>query len=498
MKKRKSGVLMHVSSLPSRFGIGGFGQETKCFIDFLKETGFTVWQVLPFHPVDEVNSPYKSESAFAGNLLFIDPETLFSCGYITKDEFDSCVYSGTPYTADYDFARRTKLSLLKKAFERSFENMKNEIAEFAKENQWVENYALFKAVKIKNNEIPWWEWDNSEKNYELCLMKKSEFESEMNFWIFAQYLFFSQWNEIKKYAHKNGIKILGDMPVYVSMDSADVWSDVGSFKIDKDTFVPDEVAGVPPDYFSEEGQLWGNPLYDWGAMEKDGFRWWKSRLSAELNMYDIVRIDHFRGLASYWAVPFGSKTAKNGVWKNGPGMKLFNAVKDIYKDGEIVAEDLGLFGEDVIQLLEDTGFPGIRVIQFGFDGDSGNEHLPHNYKNNLVACLGTHDNNTLLGWLYELDGSTRKNVFDYCGFSGENWGEGGFHAPACRKVIETVWRSCADTVIIAFQDMCGFGSDARMNIPGVPDLNWRVRTTAETISSVDKEYFKKLNRIFGR
>lgn len=489
---------MHISSLPSRFGIGGFGSEAESFIDFLKETGFSVWQVLPFHPVDEVNSPYKSESAFAGNLLFIDPETLFADGYITKEELDYCVYSGTPYTADYDFARRTKLSVLKSAFSRCFEKEKASVEEFSKENPWVTDYALFKALKQKNEELPWWKWDENEKNYALCVSDKSGCEEQMNFWIFAQYLFFMQWNRIKKYAAENGIKILGDMPVYVSMDSADVWSEAENFKIDKDTFVPDEVAGVPPDYFSEDGQLWGNPIYDWDAMEKDGFTWWKKRLSCELKMYDIVRIDHFRGLASYWAVPFGSKTAKNGEWKKGPGMKLFDAVRDVYSDGEIVAEDLGAFGEDVVQLLEDTGFPGIRVIQFGFDGSSENEHLPHNYKSNLVACLGTHDNNTLLGWLYELCEKDRRYVFDYCGFSGDNWGEGGFHAPACRKIIETVWRSNADTVIIAFQDMCGFGSDARMNIPGVPDLNWRVRTTAETINSIDREYFKKLNRIFGR
>lgn len=498
MKKRKSGVLMHVSSLPSRFGIGGFGKEAEKFIDLIKEMGFSVWQVLPFHPVDEVNSPYKSESAFAGNPLFIDPDSLFADGYITEDELRSCEYGGTPYTADYDFARRTKNEIFRKAFERSYEKEKENISVFKKENPWAADYAFFKALKEKNGELPWWKWDESEKNYSLCKNKENDFESEMNFFIFTQYLFFSQWQKIKNYANEKGIKILGDMPVYVSMDSADVWSSTESFKIDKDTFVPDEVAGVPPDYFSEDGQLWGNPLYDWKRMEADGFKWWKTRLSCELKMYDIVRIDHFRGLASYWAVPFGSKTAKKGSWKKGPGMKLFNAVKDVYSDGEIIAEDLGLFGEDVIKLLEDTGFPGIRVIQFGFDGSSENEHLPHNYKNNLVTCLGTHDNNTLLGWLYELDENARKQVFDYCGFTGENWGEGGFHAPACRKVIECVWRSCADTVIIAFQDMCGFGSDARMNIPGVPDLNWRVRTTAETLSSIDREYFKKLNRIFGR
>lgn len=498
MKKRKSGVLMHITSLPNRFGVGGFGKEAKEFIDLIASMGFTVWQVLPFHPVDEVNSPYKSESAFAGNPLFIDPEALFCDGLITEEELNSCVYNGTPYTADYDFAREKKPVILRTAFERVFEKIRAEIEKFSKENPWVISYALFKAVKGKNSGLPWWKWNENERNFSVCLTQKKLYENEINYLIFEQYIFFKQWSEIKEYAHEKGIEILGDMPVYVSMDSADVWSETDNFKIDKETFVPDEVAGVPPDYFSEDGQLWGNPLYDWDAMEKNNFSWWKSRLTAELKLYDIVRIDHFRGLASYWAVPFGSKTAKNGKWKKGPGMKLFNAVRDAYKDGEIIAEDLGLFGEDVIQLLEDTGFPGIRVIQFAFSGGSENEHLPHNYKNNMIACLGTHDNNTLLGWLYELSEEERRYALDYCGFSGDNWGEGGYYAPACRKIIETVWRSCADTVIIAFQDMCGFGSDARMNIPGVPDLNWRVRTTSETLNAIDKEYFKKLNGIFGR
>ncbi|MCQ2471111.1 MAG: 4-alpha-glucanotransferase [Clostridia bacterium] len=498
MNKRKSGVLMHITSLPSRFGIGSFGKEADEFIDLLSDMGFSIWQVLPFHPVDEVNSPYKSESAFAGNPLMICPQELYNDGFITKDELDSCVYDGTPYTADYDFARKTKSYILRNAFYRCTNDEKEKLKDFAEENPWVEDYALFKALKEKNNDAPWWEWQENEKNFAICQKDKEKYRNEMNYYIFVQYLFFKQWSRIKKYALEKGIKILGDMPVYVSMDSADVWSNTELFEIDKDTFVPTEVAGVPPDYFSEDGQLWGNPLYNWVAMEKDGFRWWKNRLTYELKLYDIVRIDHFRGLASYWAVPFESKTAKNGKWKQGPAMKLFNAVKDVYKEGEIIAEDLGLFGEDVIKLLEDTCFPGIRVIQFGFQGGSENEHLPHNYQNNLVACLGTHDNNTLLGWLYELNDDERKYALDYCGFTGDNWGEGGYYAPACRKVIETVWRSCANTAIIAFQDMCGFGNDARMNIPGVPDLNWRVRTTAETLHGIDREYFKKINRIFGR
>ncbi len=489
---------MHVSSLPGEYGIGGFGKNAEKFIDFLKETGFSVWQVLPFHPVDEVNSPYKSESAFAGNYLFVDPEGLLKDGLVSESDVENCKYHGTPYTADYDFAREKKLTLLKTAYNNASDIIKNEVKKFTSSHFWVEDFALFKAVKNENGETPWWKWEENQRDFSLCKKNVAAYKDEMDFWEFVQYIFFKQWNEIKLYAKKQGIKILGDMPVYVSMDSADVWSNVELFKINKDTFVPDEVAGVPPDYFSEDGQLWGNPLYDWEQMEKDNFSWWVKRLGEELSTYDIVRIDHFRGLASYWAVPFGSKTAKTGEWKDGPGMKLFDAINKEYDNPDIVAEDLGVFGEDVVKLLDDTGFPGIRVIQFGFDGNADNEHLPHNYQKNVVACLGTHDNNTLLGWLYDLDDNARKHVFDYCGFSGDNWGEGGYKAPACRKVIETVWKSSANTVIIAFQDLCGFGNDARMNIPGIAQLNWRIRTTQETIDNIDKQYFKKLNSLFGR
>lgn len=500
MSKRQSGVLMHVTSLPGRFAVGGFGEEAKRFIDFLSETGFKIWQVLPFHPIDEMNSPYKSESAFAGNFLFIDPQTLLNEGIVSQSDVDECVYHGSPYTADYAFASGRKKALLRKAFEQSFARFKDEITAFKSAHPWAENYALFKACKNDSDDAPWWEWEKSLRDFNACVSQKERFENEMNYYIFVQYLFFEQWKTIKDYAAAKGVKILGDMPVYVSMDSADVWSDVGNFLIDEQTFVPDEVAGVPPDYFSKEGQLWGNPIYNWQKMEQNGFSWWKERVAAELELYDMLRIDHFRGLASYWAVPSGSKTAVNGKWKQGPGMSLFNALKDTYSGKEIIAEDLGAFGEDVKELLKETGFPGIRVIQFAFQSNGENEHLPHNYSKNTVACLGTHDNNTLLGWLYELSEGERGYTLDYCGFgSGDgDWGTGGYNAPACRKIIETVWRSSADTAIIAFQDLCGFGSDARMNIPGVPELNWRIRTTQETIDSADKSYFRKINAIFGR
>ncbi len=498
MSKRQSGVLMHITGLPGKYAVGGFGEEAKRFIDFLNDTGFKIWQVLPFHPIDEMNSPYKSESAFAGNFLFIDPDTLVRDGIVSQTDAEKCVYGGSPYTADYAFANEKKEELLRTAFEKSFSRFEDKVNEFKNTHAWAEDFALFKACKKYSCSAPWWEWEKSLRDYNTCIKQKDRFENEMNYHLFVQYLFFEQWKTIKEYAAYKGIKIFGDMPVYVSMDSADVWSNVSNFLIDEETFVPADVAGVPPDYFSKDGQLWGNPIYNWKKMEEDGFTWWKERIIAELKLYDMLRIDHFRGLASYWAVPFGSKTAVNGEWRKGPGMKLFDSVKDAIKDKEIVAEDLGAFGEDVKELLQKTGFPGIRVIQFAFQSDSENEHLPHNYSKNTVACLGTHDNNTLLGWLFEMNDGERKYALDYCGFCGGDWGIGGYNAPACRNVIETVWRSSADTAIIAFQDLCGFGSDARMNIPGVPELNWRIRTTQQTIDNVDKAYFRKINSIFGR
>lgn len=498
MKNRCSGVLMHITSLPGPFGVGGFGTEAREFVDFLKECRFGIWQVLPFHPVDEMNSPYKSESAFAGEPMFIDPRELKEDGLLSEADVRKCIYSSTPYTADYEFARKEKMNMLRTAFKNAGEKAKEFAESFCREHFWAEDYALFKAVKQKNGEAQWWDWQEENKDYTACIKDKDKYKDEMTFWLFVQYEFFKQWHSLKKYANENGIKILGDMPIYVSMDSADVWSNTELFKINKKSLCPEEVAGVPPDYFSADGQLWGNPLYDWERLEKENYRWWVQRLGEEFSMYDKVRIDHFRGLESYWAVPFGSKTAKNGQWKKGPGMKLINAFKKEYPNPDIIAEDLGYYSDDVARLLKESGFPGIRVIQFAFQGNAESEHLPHNYKRNLVVYPGTHDNNTLLGWLYELNEQERRRTLDYCGFRGDDWGVGGYSAPACRRITETIWSSVADTAIISFQDMCGFGRDARMNIPGVAELNWRFRTTKDTIDNADKEYFKKINRLYAR
>ena len=496
LKKRCSAVLMSVSSLPSPYGIGGFGDEFKKFIDFLISCGFSAMQVLPFNLPDFGNSPYGSCSAFAGNYLYIDPQKLKNDGFLTEKELERCVYNGSPYTVDYDFVYKAKRNMLNSAFKNGFEKVKAEVEAFSKSNPWVLDYALYMAIKEKHNGASWQEWELEFKNYKTARLKADSLKDEINFYCFEQYLFSKQYSEVKKYAEDNGVSIIGDIPIYVAVDSVDVWKNPELFCLDDD-YLPKVVAGVPPDAFSSEGQLWGNPVYDWEQHEKGKFSWWISRLERTLELYDTVRIDHFRGFASYYTVDANAKDAKNGEWKKGPRMKLFSEVLKRFGNERIIAEDLGTYSEDVAELLQNTGIKGMRVIQFGFsDGDS--THLPHNYSKNCLAYIGTHDNNTLLGWLWDLDENQRSTVLDYCGFKGDDWGKGGFYSTSCRSVIETVWKTSAAITVIPFQDLCGFGSDARMNIPGVPKDNWRFRTTAETIKSVDEAYFRKINRLFFR
>lgn len=491
---RRSGVLMNISSLPSPYGIGVMGREARAWCDFIAEMGFSLWQILPTVPIGEGNSPYASPSAFAGNTLYIDPSQLLEAGLITEREHRAAMYTGSPYTVDYDFVREQNAALLKAAFGRADEALIKEVRSFGDSHPHIKNYALYMAIKETQSGKPFWQWKKG-LDYENAVKKQAEFEADMLYHLFCQYVFFTQWAELKAYANGKGVKIFGDMPIYVSLDSADLWSNPKLFKVSGKAARPKEVAGVPPDYFSEEGQLWGNPLYDWAAMKKDGFTWWKERINASFMLYDVLRIDHFRAFASYWAVPVEAKSAKEGAWKKGPGMELWGAIGKTH--GEIIAEDLGEFGPDVVKLLEDTGFPGMRVVQFGFDGGDST-HLPHNYEKNTVAYVGTHDNNTLLGWLWEATPGERERALDYCGADKDTWQTGGKYAPACRKIIETVWRSAADTAIISYQDMCGYGSDTRMNIPGVAEDNWRYRVAAEAMNDLDSGYYKWLNKTFKR
>lgn len=499
LKQRGAGVLLHISSLPSPYGVGVFNNSAKHFVDRLAEMGFTYWQVLPLCPIDDSGSPYCSPSAFGGNYIFIDPVGLKDMGLVTDEDISGNIYDGSPYTADYNFAKKQRLILLKKAFLNIDDKLASQIKKFEIDNPWLTDYAVYMAVKEIEGGKPWWEWSKKHAHYFDCISNVFDYESSAAFWKFVQFIFYKQWHDIKNYANKKGIAVIGDMPIYVAMDSVDVWSNLPLFLIDEKTLKVEKVAGVPPDYFSENGQLWGNPIYDWSAMKKDGYSWWLTRLSHALKTYDTVRIDHFRAFASYWAVPADSETAKNGEWIDGPGMDLFNMVFDKFgKNAPIIAEDLGVFGEDVVKLLKDTGFPGMKVAQFGFDPNSDSSHAPHNAEKNSVNYIGTHDNSTILGWLWEANEEERRYALDYCHFSGDNWGDGGYYSRSCRTITEAVWQSASNVAIIAFQDMCGFGADARMNTPGVAEGNWQFRAVSENIDGVDTNYFRRINSLYRR
>lgn len=474
---RKSGVLMHISSLFGDYSIGGFGEQAKYFINFLSDCGYSYWQVLPFCPSDECNSPYKSPSAFAGNPYFINLEQLRNKGLLTDNELESQKQT-TPYVCEYERLYNERLPILKVASSRVTD--KSPIEDFISQNPYLENFCRFMAIKNSNNDTAWYEWENEDYG-----------DDDLFMWKFIQYEFFTQWADIKKYANDKGIRIIGDIPIYVDLDSSDVWADKHLFKLDEKN-TPVTVAGVPPDYFCEDGQLWGNPIYDWDAMEKENFRWWRDRISHMTNMFDGIRIDHFRAVESFWEVPGDSDTARVGTMTKGPGMKLVNAIKEECGDALIIAEDLGLITEDVVKLVEESGFPGMRVFQFSFMGDNASPHLPHNYINNCIAYTGTHDNNTLLGYLWELDEGTRRYMLEYCGHKGDGWENG------CEYIIRTMLASHAGVVIMPIQDLLGYGSDTRLNTPGRAEGNWMYRITKEQLDSIDKARFRRLNEMYSR
>ncbi len=494
--KRSSGVLMSISAIPSEYGVGVFGKEAVNFAKKIKEMGFSCWQVLPFTPLDYANSPYGSDSAFAGNELYISPRLMADHGYITVKESETNIYRGSPYTADYAFAREKREQIFRLAYSRLDNAKLKEIDDFI-EQKGLFSHCLYRALKAEHSGARFWDWGRG-RTYSEALLLADELSEEIRYHGFIQYLFYTQWEETKKAINALGVTIIGDMPIYVSRDSADVWANPELFDIDPVTYNPARVAGCPPDYFSEDGQFWGNPLYNWKYHKATNYDWWIKRIKRSFELYDMLRIDHFRAFASYWAIPGNAKTAKEGKWMKGPGMSIFKAVKKSLGDVPIIAEDLGEFGEDVIKLLSDSGFPGMRIVQFGFDPNDNSSHLPHNYPENCIAYTGTHDNNTLLGWLWEASEEERKFALDYVGFDHGDWGMGGYNAPACRKIIESVWRSSAILAIIPFQDMCGFGSDARMNVPGDDSGKWQFRTTADTVANIDASYFAKINKLFRR
>ena len=474
---RASGVLMHISSLPGEYSIGSFGKEAIDFIDFLSDSGFSLWQVLPFCMTDECNSPYKSYSSFSGNPFFIDLPTLYKEGLITKAELDAAKQK-SPYLCEFSRLNQERIDLLKLASTRFKDREK--ILAFMSEQPYLDNTARFLSLREANGEKEWQEWT----------VDKAD-EDTLFAWQFIEYKFFEQWQYIKSYANDKGISIIGDIPIYVATDSADVWANPSQFLLDKRN-QPKSVAGVPPDYFSEDGQMWGNPLYNWSEMKKDGYAWWCDRIRYMLTLFDGVRIDHFRGFESFWSVPKGAKTAKEGKWVKGPGKALINKIREVAGDKLIIAEDLGDITPAVSELLDYSKFPGMRVFQFAFLGDENSPHLPHNYTNNCIAYTGTHDNNTLLGYVWELDRETRMTALEYCGGYEDDWNVG------CEKIMRTMLASHADKVIFPIQDIFVYGSDTRMNTPGTSENNWAYRITEEQLKNVDTNKLRRLNKLYSR
>ncbi|MBQ4586062.1 MAG: 4-alpha-glucanotransferase [Clostridia bacterium] len=475
--ERASGVLMHVSSLWGDFSEGAFSKSAKEWIDFLSECKFKYWQVLPFCLPDEYNSPYKSFSAFSVNPNFIDIEKLHTKELITRSELQEAKQK-SPFACEFEKLNRDRLKLLKKASSRFLETKK--LDEFYKTHKQTERFCEFMALKEANGGKEWTQWTVTKPSKD-CL----------HAWKFIQYMAITQWLEIKEYANKKGVKIIGDVPIYVALDSSDVWANPEQFQLDE-RLRPTNVAGVPPDYFSEDGQLWGNPLYDWDKMKKDNYSWWVERMSFMCELFDGVRIDHFRGLESYFSIPATEKTAKNGVWVKGPGMSLINALSSVCKDKLIIAEDLGEITPEVERLVLDSTYPGMRVLQFGLLGEDNSMHLPHNYPNNCVAYTGTHDNNTLLGYVWDLDDGKRKRFLDYFGYEGADWDN------CYDTVIRTMLASHAGLVIFPVQDLLKYGKDTRLNTPGSCDDNWSFRITKDQFKQIDREKLKNWNIIYSR
>ena len=505
--KRGGGVLMHIASLPGPFGIGVFGEEAVAFSEQLKKQGMKYWQVLPFSYPGMGDSPYQSFSAFAGNWLFIDPRQLMKQGLLTAEEVVANEFNANKWRIDYDFLRVERVKMLRLAFSRADEALMKEVADFVKENKWADDVALYQAIKDDNDQKAWWQWeDKGLRDYDPKTVSAVRGTDNYNYHAFVQYIFMQQWKETKQKINDNGIRIIGDMPIYVSGDSADVWADKEMFKMSSPAQIkkdPDlvfaKVAGVPPDYFSEDGQLWGNPIYDWDKHKASGFEWWMRRIEENYKPYDVVRIDHFRAFSSYWEVPSDAKTAKTGEWQKGPGMAFFEAYDKKFADRSgLIAEDLGEMTPDLVEFMNECGLPGMKVMQFAFNPGDDSCYLPHNYPNNCVAYTGTHDNNTMLGWLWEASEHERRECLAYCGFKGDNWGDGGSHSASLRAIIRTLWMSHADCVIIPIQDMLGYGGDTRINIPGTPTGNWIVRFSKEDLDGIDNDWYKELNRLYRR
>lgn len=491
---RKSGVLMHISSLPGKYGIGKLGKEAYKFVDFLEKSGQSVWQVLPLSPTSYGDSPYQSFSVFAGNPYFIDFDLLEKEGLLKKSEYENIDWGDDPANVDFGKIYENIWDVLKIAHKRFRKKSEKGYSKFVVKNKsWLYDYGLFMALKFENGGKAWYEWEEPLRMRKSKALKAAgkKHADDIDFWCFVQYKFRKQWEKLKKYANSKGIDIIGDIPIYCAYDSVEVWAAPEYFYLDKNK-TPIEVAGCPPDCFTEDGQLWGNPLYRWDHMAKEKYRWWVARLKAAFELYDTVRIDHFRGFESYYAIPYGAKNARKGQWRKGPDMKLFKELKKQLGNVSLIAEDLGFLTKKVTKMLDAAGYPGMKVLEFAFDGDPENVYLPHNYTtSNSVCYTGTHDNDTLAGWYKSADEKSREFCKEYV--------NARFDMDVVPGIIRLAWSSICDTAIAQMQDILGLGETARMNVPSTVGTNWRWRL--DTMDKLDGETADKLLKItvaYGR
>ena len=492
---RASGILMPVFSLPSRYGIGCFSKEAFEFIDFLANAGQHFWQVLPLGPTGFGNSPYQSFSTFAGNPYFIDLEALIEEGLLTREECDSADLGRDMLKVDYGAMYLARPALLLKAAERFFAKEKDEdyLKFLEEESYWLDDYALFTAIKDEGNGASWdvWEKPLRSRDKKALSEARKRLSSGIDTVCFIQYVFMKQWKKLRAYAAEKNVKIIGDIPIYVAFDSADVWASPELFALDRE-LRPTEIAGCPPDGFSPTGQLWGNPLYRWDRMKKDGYSWWLRRLGHCFKWYDVVRIDHFRGFDEYWAVPYGDETAEKGVWRKGPGKALFDAIKNEYPDAAIIAEDLGTITPSVRKLLSDCGFPGMKVLQFAFDDSWSSCYLPYFYERDSVVYTGTHDNMTTRGWAEETPENEISFARQY--IKSVHSDAGQFTWDMIREAMASV----ADTCVIPIQDYLVMGNESRINMPGSGSGNWEFRLPPNHLSAELERAIKHLTATYGR
>jgi len=468
--ERSSGILLHITSLPSKYGIGNFGKEAYAFVDFLHAAGQKYWQILPLCPPGYGDSPYQGFSAFAGNPYLIDPEQLIGAGWLSREVLSSVDWSERDDQVDFRKMYDERLRMLHAAFGAFAEAPPADFAEFTKQEAgWLPEYALFMAIKAHFDDRPWLEWPADIRLHQPQALSRYRelLAQDVQFHCFLQYVFHTQWQKLRAYAHERGVKIIGDIPIYVPLDSADVWANPENFQLGR-TRRPRCVAGCPPDGFSRNGQYWGNPIYDWEKMERDGFSWWLQRIGAAGRNYDVVRIDHFRGIESYWSIPAVNKTARKGRWVKGPGIKLVDAIKAAYPDIEFIAEDLGYPTPSVQQLLHDSGWPGMKVLEFAFDSRDTSSYLPHTYTPHCICYTGTHDNRTLKQWCAKISLESDAYARNYLGIHPED--------DLAQAIIEAGEKSKAKLFVAQMQDYLRLGGEARMNEPGtLKPENWRWR-----------------------